>query len=221
LAGTDDLRLGFFPALKNQGLAQPTRDCSTHLYSRHTHNQGDIIMANKNITKIVQNLSDLLNAVEADTEKTTKKVEKTEKKQTDFFEDFWHHINANYRDILTQYNHMRQEGRTELTITVKNKKYPDYTNFKVIVSYLERQEEIYVYVNAYDEDADEMVNCLTVAESDNGVRIRHESTGLARTKLVDAIQYIKSGQFDADFAKEIQSKCKEILVKNELLRKSA
>ena len=178
-------------------------------------------MANKNVTKIVQNLSDLLKAVEADTEKTTKKLEKTEKKQKAFFEDFWHHINANYRDVLIKYNNMRKEDRTELTITVKDKKYPDYTNFKVIVSYLERQEEIYVYVNAYDEDADEMVNCLTAAESDNGVRIRHESTGLARTKLVEAIQYIKSGQFDVDFAKEIQSKCKEILVKNEVLRKSA
>lgn len=178
-------------------------------------------MANKNITKIVQNLSDLLNAVEADTEKTTKKVEKTEKKQEAFFEDFWYHVNSYYRDILFQYNRMRKEGRTELTVTVKDKKYPAYTNFKVIVSYLERQDEIYVYVNAYDEDADEMVNCLTAAESDNGVRIRHESTGLARTKLVEAIQYIKSGQFDADFAKEIQSKCQLILDNNEKLRKSA
>lgn len=31
-------------------------------------------MANKNITQIVQNLSDLLDAVEADTEQTTKKT---------------------------------------------------------------------------------------------------------------------------------------------------
>ena len=46
-------------------------------------------MANKNITKIVQNLSDLLNAVEADTEKTTKKVEKNKKVQIDFFKDFF------------------------------------------------------------------------------------------------------------------------------------
>lgn len=178
-------------------------------------------MANKNITKIVQNLSDLLNAVEADTEKTTKKVEKTETKQKAFFEDFWHHINANYRDILIHYNNMRKEDRTELTVTVKDKRYNDYTNFNVIVSYLNRQDEIYVYVKAYDEDADEMVNCLTVAEYSNDVRSRHESTELARTKLVDAIQYIKSGQFDADFAKEIQSKCQVILDNNEKLRKSA
>ena len=116
---------------------------------------------------------------------------------------------------------MRKEDRTELTVTVKDKRYNDYTNFKIIVSYLNRQDEIYVYVNAYDEDADEMVNCITVAESGNNVRIRHESTELARTKLVDAIQYIKSGQFDADFAKEIQSKCQVILDNNEKLRKSA
>lgn len=178
-------------------------------------------MASKNITKIVQNLNDLLNAVEADTEKTTKKLENTEKKQKAFFEDFWNHINANYRDILTKYNNMRKEDRTELTVTVKDKRYNDYTNFKVIVSYLNRQDEIYVYVNAYDEDADEMVNCITVAKSGNDARIRHESTELARTKLVDAIQYIKSGQFDADFAKEIQSKCQVILDNNEKLRKSA
>lgn len=178
-------------------------------------------MANKNVTKIVQNLSDLLNAVEADTEKTTKKLENTEKKQKAFFEEFWHHINSNYRDILIHYNNMRKEDRTELTVTVKDKRYNDYTNFKVIVSYLNRQDEIYVYVNAYDEDADEMVNCITVAESGNDVRIRHESTELARTKLVDAIQYIKSGQFDADFAKEIQYKCQWILDNNEKLRKSA
>ena len=178
-------------------------------------------MANKNVTKIVQNLSDLLNAVEADTEETTKKVAKTENKQKAFFDGFWQHIYKNYRDILTKYNSMRKEDRTELTVTVKDKRYNDYTNFKIIVSYLNRQDEIYVYVNAYDEDADEMVNCLTVAESGNNVRIRHESTELARTKLVEAIQYIKSGQFDADFAKEIQSKCQVILDNNEKLRKSA
>ena len=178
-------------------------------------------MANKNVTQIVQNLSDLLKAVEADTEKTTKKLEKTETKQKAFFEDFWHHINANYRDILIKYNNMRKEDRTELTVTVNDKRYVDYTNFKVIVSYLNRQDEIYVYVNAYDEDADEMVNCITVAVSDIGARIRHESTELARTKLAEAIQYIKSGQFDADFAKEIQAHCQVILDQNEKLRKTA
>ena len=101
-------------------------------------------MANKNITKIVQNLSDLLNAVEADTEKTTKKLENTEKKQKAFFDEFWHHIYANYRNILIQYNNMRKEDRTELTVTVNDKRYVDYTNFNVIVSYLNRQDEIYV-----------------------------------------------------------------------------
>lgn len=178
-------------------------------------------MANKNITKIVQNLSDLLNAVEADTEKTIKKVEKNKKVQIDFFKDFWHHIDEYYRDILAKYNNMRKEDRTELTVTVMDKKYPDDTNFTIKVAYLDSREEIYVYVDAYDEDSDSMVYCIVAAESEDGVRITYSPIDWVRTKLVEAIQYIKSGQFDADFAKEIQSKCKEILVKNELRRKSA
>ena len=180
-------------------------------------------MANKNITKIVQNLSDLLNAVEADTEKTTKKVEKNKKVQIDFFKDFWHHIDEYYRDILAKYNNMRKDGkpRAELTVTVKDKKYPDYTNVTIKVAYLESREEIYVYVDAYDEDSDSMVYCIVAAEADYGVRITYSPIDWVRKKLAEAIQYIKSGQFDADFAKEIQSKCKEILDKNEALRKSA
>lgn len=178
-------------------------------------------MANKKITQIVQNLSDLLNAVEADTEKTTKKLENTAKKQKAFFEKFWHHVDSYYRDILTQYNHMRQEGRTELTVTVKDKQYVDYTNFKIKVAYLDRQDGIYVYVEAYDEDSDSMVNCLAAADSDTDVRITYNSSELTRKKLAEAIEYIKSGQFDADFAKEIQSKCQLILDQNEKLRKTA
>lgn len=178
-------------------------------------------MANKNITKIVQNLSNLLNAVEADTEKTTKKLEKTKKTQKDFFKDFWHHIDEDYRDILAKYNNMRKEDRTELTVIVKDKKYIDYTNFTIKVAYLESREEIYVYVDAYNEASDSMVYCIVAAESEDGVRMTYSPTDLARKKLTEAIQYIKSGQFDVDFAKEIQSKCKEILDKNEALRKSA
>lgn len=178
-------------------------------------------MANKKITQIVQNLSDLLNAVEADTEKTEKKLEKTKKKQKAFFEDFWHHIDEYYRDIITKYNNMRKEGRTELTLIVMDKKYPDYTNFKIKVAYLDRQDGIYVYVDAYDEDSDTTVNCIAAAESDDGVRITYAERELTRKKLAEAIEYIKSGQFDADFAKEIQSKCQLILDQNEKLRKTA
>ena len=116
---------------------------------------------------------------------------------------------------------MRKEDRTELTVTVMDKKYPDDTNFTIKVAYLDSREEIYVYVDAYDEDSDSMVYCIVAAESEDGVRITYSPIDWVRTKLVEAIQYIKSGQFDADFAKEIQSKCKEILVKNELRRKSA
>ena len=178
-------------------------------------------MANKNVTQIVQNLSDLLNAVEADTAKTTKKLEKTKNKQKAFFEKFWHHVDSYYRDILTQYNHMCQEGRNELTVTVKDKRYVDYTNFKIKVAYLDRHEGIYVYVDAYDEDSDSTVNCIAASESDTDVRITYNSSELTRKKLAEAIEYIKSGQFDADFAKEIQSKCKLILDQNEKLRKTA
>lgn len=178
-------------------------------------------MANKNVTKIVQNLSDLLTAVEADTEKTTKKLEKTENKQKALFEDFWDHINSYYRDILIQYNNMRKEDRTELTVTVMDKRYTDYTNFKIKVAYLDRQEGIYVYVDAYDEDSDSTVNCIAAAKYANGVHITYNSSELTRKKLAEAIEYIKSGQFDADFAKEIQSKCKLILDQNEKLRKTA
>ena len=66
-----------------------------------------------------------------------------------------------------------------------------------------------------------MVACLTAGESEDGVRIDYESSDLTRKKLPEAIQYIKSGQFDVDFAKIIQLKCMGILEKNEELRKSA
>jgi hypothetical protein len=114
---------------------------------------------------------------------------------------------------------MREEDRTELTVIVNDD--DGYTNFEIKVAYLERLERIYVHVNAYDQDDDKMVTGLTVAESESGVLIDYASTDWTRKKLAEVIQYIKSGQFDVDFAKVIQIKCKAILVKNEELRKSA
>lgn len=177
-------------------------------------------MAHKNITQIVKTLSELLDAVEADTENTTKKLETTSQKQKAFFEDFWYQIDSYYRDILFQYNHMRQEGRSELTVIVDDEK-TGYTNFEIKVAYLVRLEQVYVHVKAYDRSSDTMVNCLTATESESGVRIDYESSNLSRKKLAEAIQYIQSGQFDVDFAKEIQFKCKDILAKNEEMRQSA
>ena len=178
-------------------------------------------MAHQNISKIVQNLSELLTAVEADTEKTTKTLETTSQKQKAAFKDFWYYVDSYYRDLLFQYNRMRQEGRTELTVIVDDENNTSYTNFEIKVVYLAKRETIYVHVNAYDRSSDTMVTCLTAAESESGVRIDYESSNLSRKKLAEAIQYIQSGQFDVDFAKEIQIKCKNILATNEELRQSA
>lgn len=178
-------------------------------------------MAHKNITQIVQNLSDLLTAVEADTEQTTKKLETTKQKQKAFFEDFWYHVDSYYRDILFQYNRMCEETRTALTVFVRDKEDTACINFAINVSYIDRREAVYVSVKAYDRDSDTMVTCLTATESEDGVRIDYESSALSRKKLAEAIQYIKSGQFDVDFAKVIQGKCNTILTKNEELRQSA
>ena len=178
-------------------------------------------MAHKNITQIVQNLSELLDAVEADTEKTTEKLENTKKKQKAFFEDFWYHVDSYYRDILFQYNRMREEGRTTLTVIVRDTEHHSDINCEINVSYLDRREAVYVSVKAYDRESEKMVNCITATESEDGVRIDYESSDLTRKKLPEAIQYIKSGQFDVDFAKIIQLKCMGILEKNEELRKSA